>query len=437
MGGTDEGTPIELSRWTMRLMVRLCMGLALCSVSLFAGRAQTVPVADGKDELIGVRLVTTREASVSDPGGPELHDAAGKELMLQEGDEVEIVGFKYFDVAWAHEWMPQGRVLSGKLAGKTVTLRLEAEKSGGKFWILRLNSGASYYQPVASKKVREDLRVEELVRLAQSDPEWQVRYLATLALTERADNPAAFAALVPLLGDGRREVWELAGWELEIRAGQDPNAIGGAEHPEMYKPLIASLVEQLKRHPERGEIVGLLRRAGPAAMEAVVKLIEPPYTQPTAMSAASILYEYGEAAKPHMAVLQAAADAGNNWALAATVNVDLDGALKHLTEGLISKDAAVRRRAAEELQVMGPLNVWQMKDARAACEAAVKALVERIGTGNGEELRSSVRALPWFGKYALPAVESLKRLAAQAPKEISGEEIKDVISRIEGSAGAE
>jgi hypothetical protein len=29
------------------------------------------------------------------------------------------------------------------------------------------------------------------------------------------------------------------------------------------------------------------------------------------------------------------------------------------------------------------------------------------------------------------------RLAARAPKEISGEEIKDVISRIEGSVGAE
>ena len=204
-----------------------------------------------------------------------------------------------------------------------------------------------------------------------------------------------------------------------------------ADHPKMMTPLIPTLVEQLKKHPEQALIVEILRRAGPQVAPDMAKLIEPPFTQPVAASAASVLYCMPKQAKTYVPLLLRAADAGNNWALAAAFAADLDGTLRSVTEQLQAKDAQVRRRAAESLFLMGPLNPGQVKNSRVMVQA-IDGLIERIDSGDGETLRACVRALPWFCDEV--AIACLERLAARNPKEISAEEIKDCINRIHVNA---
>jgi hypothetical protein len=190
------------------------------------------------------------------------------------------------------------------------------------------------------------------------------------------------------------------------------------------------LAEQLRRHPEQAPIVDLLRASGPSVVPAMVELIQAPFTQPSAASAASLLCVFPEQTRNHTALLWRAMATGNDWALQAALAADFGGTLAQLTVQLRSKDAAVRRRAADSLFLMGPVMREDLEKSQNVMEQTVSALREQIRAADSATLRSSVRALPWFGRLAVPALAELDRLIAQKPESVPTGEIQDAAARI-------
>jgi hypothetical protein len=438
------------SAFSQRLWVACGVLAAVCCGALWAADAGTSPAGKAQAALatiIGTRLVALNSQLIRDEKGEGIPNATGYLLRINEGDTIEVTAVESIDKTQLEGNRTQVKVLTGVLAGKNVDMGLRAVVNSGA-------TGFMYglydeYVPVPAHppawldmsrmppRVSKDVATAALQTVLESETEvWEVRFHAAIALLLRAETErGALESLARVVGDSRREIRMVA--VQSLKRGRRILEFDGREIPNIYDrtpetlaQVTPILAEQLRRHPEQAPIVDLLRASGPSVVPAMVELIQAPFTQPSAASAASLLCVFPEQTRNHTALLWRAMATGNDWALQAALAADFGGTLAQLTVQLRSKDAAVRRRAADSLFLMGPVMREDLEKSQNVMEQTVSALREQIRAADSATLRSSVRALPWFGRLAVPALAELDRLIAQKPESVPTGEIQDAAARI-------